>query len=142
MEAWVVLTGIVIFSLAFVMWLAMFALSRGMNSNLETDAESRRIASRQLFFGALLLACAIGLGVFFFQMDRPEILPEIGPGLTTKAPKVKAAIEARTQMKTPAVEVTPPAPAAPTVPAAPEAPKIPDSGVAEGAKPLPNPEVI
>ena len=139
MEAWVVLTGIVVFSLAFVMWLAMFALSRGMNSNLETAAESRRIASRQLFFGGLLLACTIGLSVFFYQMDRPEILPEIGPGLPTKAPKVKEAIEAKTEAETPASEVTP---VAPPAPAAPVVPDVPNSGDTEGAKPLPNPEVI
>jgi len=139
MEAWVVLTGIVIFSLAFIMWLGMFALSRGMNSNLETAAESRRIASRQLFFGALLLACTIGLSVYFYQMDRPEILPEIGPGLTTEAPKVKAAIEAKTEAQAPATTTAPPAPASPAEAAAPEAP---DSGVVEGEKPLPNPEVI
>jgi hypothetical protein len=138
MEAWVVMTGIVICSLAFVMWLAMFALSRGMNSNLETAAESRRIASRQLFFGALLLACTIGLSVYFYRMDRPEMLPEIGPGLTTEAPKVKAVIEARTEAQVPATTSTPPA-----VPSAePAAPETPDSGVAEGEKPLPHPELI
>jgi hypothetical protein len=142
MEAWVVLTGIVVCSLAFIMWLGMFALSRGMNSNLETDAESRRIANRQLFFGALLLACTIGLSAFFYQMDRPEMLPEIGPGLTTEAPMVKEAIEAKTEAKEHVPVAIPPAPTPPAKPAAPEVPKEPDSGVAEGAKPLPNPEVI
>ena len=38
---------------------------------------------RQLLFGALLLACTIGLSVYFYGMDRDEIIPEIGPGLTT-----------------------------------------------------------
>lgn len=136
MEAWVVLTGIVVFSLAFIMWLAMFALSRGMNSNLETAAESRRIASRQLLFGAVLLACTIGLSVYFYQMDRPEILPEIGPGLTTEAPKVKAEIEAQSETKESAPPAATPAPVEQVVPDA------PDSGSAEEAKPLPNPEVI
>ncbi len=133
MEAWVILLGIVVCSLASVMWLAMFALSRGMNSNLETAAESRRIASRQLFFGALLLGCTIALSVYFFKMNRPEIIPQIGPGLTTKAPMVKEAIEAKTGSKTETPAQVQPAPSAP------EAPR---TGEAEGEKPLPNPTVI
>lgn len=114
MQGYVVLAGVIVSSLAFVMWLAMFALSRGINTNLETDAESRRIASRQMFFGALLLGCAIALSVSFFKMDRPEIIPEIGPGLTTKAPMVQKAIEAKSGAKaeTPkAAEPATPAPA-------------------------------
>lgn len=133
MESWVILLGIVVTSLAFVMWLAMFALSRGMNSNLETDAESRRIARRQIFFGALLLGAAVALSVCFFKMDRPEIIPELGPGLTTKAPMVKEAIEAKTGGKTETPAQAQPAPAAP------EAPR---TGEAEGEKPLPNPTTI
>lgn len=113
MESWVILVGVVVTSLAFVMWLAMFALSRGMNTNLETDAESRRIASRQLFFGALLLSCAIALIVYFFTMDRPEIIPEIGPGLTTKAPMVKEAIEAKSGAKAGTSKTAEPAEPAP-----------------------------
>ena len=138
MEAWVVLTGIVVCALASVMWLAMFALSRGMNSNLETAAESRRIARRQLFFGALLLACTAGLIVFFYQMDRPEILPEIGPGLTVDAPKVKAEIQAESEAKETTRETAPLLEVAP----APEAPEMPDTGGNAVEKPLPNPEVI
>jgi len=136
MESWVVLLGIVVFSLAFMMWLAMFALSRGMNSNLETDAESRRIASRQLLFGALLLACTIGLSVYFYGMDRDEIIPEIGPGLTTEAPMVKEAIEEKSGAKAETPKVAEPAPPAPA-PA-----ETPSGGEAEGEKPLPLPTTI
>ena len=135
MESWVILLGIVVTSLAFVMWLAMFALSRGMNSNLETDAESRRIARRQIFFGALLLGAAVALSVCFFKMDRPEIIPELGPGLTTKAPMVKAAIEEKSGAKADTPKVAEPAPPAP-VPA-----ETPSGGEAEGEKPLPQPTV-
>ncbi len=133
MESWVILLGIVVTSLAFMMWLAMFALSRGMNSNLETDAESRRIAIRQLLFGALLLGCAIALSVYFYKMDRPEILPEIGPGLTTEAPMVKEEMEKKAGAKAEAPETAAPAP---PVSAQPH-----ESGSGEG-KPLPNPAVI
>lgn len=133
MESWVVLLGIVVFSLAFMMWLAMFALSRGMNSNLETDAESRRIASRQLLFGALLLVCVVGLSVYFYGMDRDEIIPEIGPGLTTEAPMVKEELEKKSGAKAEAPKAAEPAPPAPAQPHASE------SG--EG-KPLSNPAVI
>lgn len=132
MESWVILLGIVVTSLAFVMWLAMFALSRGMNSNLETDAESRRIAGRQIFFGALLLGAAIALSICFFRMDRPEIIPELGPGLTTKAPMVKKAIEEKSgaTAETPKSAAPAPAPAEPHV------------SETENGKPLPNPAVI
>jgi hypothetical protein len=133
MESWVILLGIVVCSLAFMMWLAMFALSRGMNSNLETDAESRRIASRQLLFGALLLACVVGLSVYFYGMDRDEILPEIGPGLTTEAPMVKEEMEKKAGAKAEAPKTAEPAPPASAQP------HVSESG--EG-KPLSNPEVI
>jgi hypothetical protein len=133
MESWVILLGIVVCSLAFMMWLAMFALSRGMNSNLETDAESRRIASRQLLFGALLLACTIGLSVYFYGMDRDEIIPEIGPGLTTEAPMVKEELEKKSGAKTEAPKAAAPAPPAPT------SAETPSGGEAEGEKTLPNP---
>ncbi len=136
MESWVVLLGIVVFSLAFMMWLAMFALSRGMNSNLETDTESRRIASRQLLFGALLLACTIGLSVYFYGMDRDEIIPEIGPGLTTEAPMVKEELEKKSGAKAEAPKAAAPAPPAPT------SAETPSGGEAEGEKTLPNPTVI
>ncbi len=132
MESWVVLLGIVVCSLAFMMWLAMFALSRGMNSNLETDAESRRIASRQLLFGALLLACTIGLSVYFYGMDRDEIIPEIGPGLTTEAPMVKEELEKKSGAKTEAPKAAAPAPTSA---------ETPSGGEAEGEKTLPNPAV-
>lgn len=131
MQTWIIFAAIVVLSLAFVMWLVMFALSRGMNSNLETDAESRRIASRQIVFGALLLGSAIALSVYFFNMDRPEIIPEIGPGLTTKAPLVKEAIEKKSGAKGEAPKVTEP----PLAPA-----PSPESDAA--TKPLPNPSVI
>lgn len=133
MESWVILLGIVVTSLAFVMWLAMFALSRGMNSNLETDAESRRIAGRQIFFGALLLGAAIALSVCFFKMDRPEIIPEIGPGLTTSAPMVKEELEKKSGSKIEAPKVAEPVSPAPAEPHVSET---------REEKPLPNPDVI
>ena len=132
MESWVVLLGIVVTSLAFMMWLAMFALSRGMNSNLETDAESRRIAIRQLLFGALLLACTIGLSVYFYGMDRDEIIPEIGPGLTTEAPMVKEELEKKSGVEAATPETTKPAP---------ESLATPPAGEVEGEKSIPNPAV-
>jgi hypothetical protein len=132
MESWVVLLGIVVTSLAFMMWLAMFALSRGMNSNLETDAESRRIAIRQLLFGALLLACTIGLSVYFYGMDRDEIIPEIGPGLTTEAPMVKEELEKKSGARAEAPKTAEPAP---------ESLATPPSGEVEGEKSIPNPAV-
>lgn len=100
METWIVFAGIVVLGLAFMMWLGMFILSRGMNLNLETDAESRAIAMRQLIFGAILLAAVVGLGIYYSQMDREEILPEIGPGLTMSAPKVKEALEQKSEEPT------------------------------------------
>ncbi|MBL7649130.1 MAG: hypothetical protein JNK74_23380 [Candidatus Hydrogenedentes bacterium] len=133
MESWVLFLAIVVTSLAFVMWLAMFALSRGMNSNLETDAESRRIAGRQIVFGALLLAVAVALSICFFNMDRPEIIPEIGPGLPDNAPLVKKEMGAHSGARIEAPKVAEPTPPAPAVP------PVNQSG--EG-KPLPNPAVI
>lgn len=41
-------------------------------------------------------------------MDRPEIIPEIGPGLTTKAPMVREAIEKKSGAKGEAPKVTEP----------------------------------
>ncbi len=135
MQTWIVFAGIVVLGLAFMMWLAMFALSRGMNSNLETDAESRRIARRQLMFGALLLACVVGLSVYFYGMDRDEIIPEIGPGLTTEAPLVKEEMEKKSGTKVEAPKAAEPTPPAPT------SAETPSGGEAEGEKTLPNPAV-
>lgn len=120
MQTWIVFAGIVVLGLAFMMWLGMFILSRGMNLNLETDAESRAIAMRQLIFGGILLAAVVGLGIYYSQMEREEILPEIGPGLNMSAPKVKEALG-----KTGQENAAPPV-SGPT----------PNTGEAEGEKPL------
>lgn len=120
MATWIVFAGIVVLGLAFMIWLGMFILSRGINLNLETDAESRAIAMRQLIFGAILLAATIGLGIYYSQMDREEIIPDIGPGLSMSAPKVKEALEKTSE--------------ADSVPAVSD--PTPNTGEAEGEAPL------
>lgn len=120
MATWIVFAGIVVLGLAFMIWLGMFILSRGINLNLETDAESRAIAMRQLIFGAILLAATIGLGIYYSRMDREEILPEIGPGLSMSAPKVKEALEKTSEADSVSTVSDP----------------TPNTGEAEGEEPL------
>jgi len=90
---WIVFASVLVLGLAFMAWLGMFILSRGINLNLETDSESRSITQRQLAFGGILLAALIGLGVYYTQMNPDEILPEIGPGLSDNSPGVKEDLE-------------------------------------------------
>jgi len=80
MLAYLILAGIVISGFCFALWLGAFALNRGINTNLETARESRRITAGQLCYGALLLGIMVSLGVIFFQMDREPILTPMAEG--------------------------------------------------------------
>lgn len=56
-KTWIIFAAIVVLSLAFVMWLVMFALSRGMNSNLKptpkaAELQADRSSSARCFWVA------------------------------------------------------------------------------------------
>lgn len=98
--------GIFVFGMAFILWACFFFLNRSINTSLVTGREDRRTATRQITFGAVLLAATIVLSVAFFQEDRTALVPDL-----SKPRPVRAT--------------------APT----PEAPKAPEAPAAEPAAP-------
>ncbi len=75
------LSGAIVFGLAFAMWLATFLLNRGLNTNLETEYEAHKNVWDQLGWGAILLGITLAFGVAVFQMDGDPVLPDVPPGL-------------------------------------------------------------
>ncbi len=81
MLAYLVLTGIVVFGIAFALWLGSFLLNRFFNTTLENAREGRRKVAGQLGYGIFLLGLTLIFGVVFFQMDREPVLPPMPPGV-------------------------------------------------------------
>lgn len=97
MLASLVFIGAVICAAGFMAWLAYFILSRGFNTFLETDAESRRISRNYLILGAVLFAGAVGLGYQFSRMESPLSNPELGPGMPVELIEQRKAAKAQAE---------------------------------------------
>lgn len=75
------ISGVIVFGFAFVMWLGTFLLNRGLNTTLETEYEAHKSVWDQLGWGAILLGITLAFGVAAFQMGGDSVLPDVPPGL-------------------------------------------------------------
>lgn len=75
------LSGAIVFGLAFAMWLATFLLNRGLNTTLETEYEAHKSVWEQLGWGAVLLGITLAFGIAVFQTTGDSVLPDVPPGL-------------------------------------------------------------
>jgi len=75
------LSGVIVFGLAFAMWLATFLLNRGLNTTLETEYEAHKSVWEQLGWGAVLLGITLAFGIAVFQTSGDSVLPDVPPGL-------------------------------------------------------------
>ncbi len=75
------LSGVIVFGLAFAMWLATFLLNRGLNTTLETEYEAHKSVWEQLGWGAVLLGITLAFGIAVFQTTGDAVLPDVPPGL-------------------------------------------------------------
>lgn len=75
------LSGVIVFGLAFALWLATFLLNRGLNTTLETEYEAHKSVWEQLGWGAILLGITFAFGIAVFQTTGDPVLPDVPPGL-------------------------------------------------------------
>lgn len=86
--------GMVLSTVAFLLWLGTFALNRSFSASMRPAGAQRHGPIGQLCFGALLLGITIALVVAYVQPDPPvtaaEVPPESAAASSLQAPVEQA----------------------------------------------------